>query len=61
MLSLPPWFGLPWLAKHTAKGLLVVLQEGSRIKKQISFRVQHDIVSGLKSKRTIYKMGVQGA
>jgi Rho GDP-dissociation inhibitor len=37
-----------------------VIMEGSKYKIEVTFRVQHDIVSGLKYTNTVYRKGVRG-
>lgn len=41
--------------------LLFTLKEGSRYQLQLTFRVLHNIVSGLTYSNTVWKAGVQGA
>tara|TARA_B110001452_G_scaffold244973_1_gene229344 strand:- start:554 stop:1159 length:606 start_codon:yes stop_codon:yes gene_type:complete len=42
----------------TLKGLTFVLKEGCQYKTQLSFRVQNEIVSGLKVRTAVKRMGV---
>lgn len=42
--------------KHTP----FVMKEGSKYKIRVTFRVQHDIVSGLKYVNTVYRKGIRG-
>jgi Rho GDP-dissociation inhibitor len=37
-----------------------VLKEGTHYKIRVTFRVQHDIVSGLKYVNTVYRKGIRG-
>jgi Rho GDP-dissociation inhibitor len=37
-----------------------IIKEGANFKIQIAFRVQHEIVAGLKYLNMVYKMGVRG-